>query len=681
MWEEYPLVKDKRNFHESKGGKGIPPQGRILYSLTRHTIINKELLPEETISSWNYVVTVNCMRTLDVPSILEKLSTQLLPESEKNRLGIILGINERVTIENKVDYAPTFEEILPQQEKLRKLGVPILVVYSQWTSWREKTMNKDLSAQKIREELQARLEKLSERQRIGARKRLLEQDNSHQFPFGRMRAHVLNYGPSQQFLEAIQMQGKNSKPVYVHIQDADFINLQTRPLFYGFQSEAIPPLKNSGQQYLLKRYDTLIYHKHTSSGLMPLMVGGGHVYSPDEKFEGADKDCKDKNKGYKYWTRFASEMGNMIKDDIGLYQPYGIYFHEPNTLILSPYSLGLVNQENKDWKTITSRFKKFTFGIDSEIPEFSRKILQNIPDDTCRKLMIFSSDTILETSMKRGGRQRNFAIEFCGKYDIASSHFLDWSLSDIGSIHGMPQEVIHPNKWASMICTGWSSHRKIDSRAQMAELFNMFDPYNISGKKTLSSFWRTLIKFDEIIDKKSIADTFSFLSGAYDKQGQGKLIAFYMLSQAWETGQVMRIMFLDHLSKPANSQLQIPSLRGIREFLASRRNTSSQDLYPVVPSSFIVIILGLDQIPKPFTREHIVAEVVCFAYENNGKNKAQTARDFRVAATTITKLMNEKSPRKSKEIYNALSEKTVLEISEKYNITPEDVEKLKRRLF
>ena len=116
---DFPLVRDDRNFKESKGGKGVPPQGRVIEEKTRHCLLRKELLKKRAKGDWNYVVSVNCRRGDDIVKLLSHLANDFLPTTERNRLGIVLGINERVTVKQPTGFPPTWQELLPNQRAIK----------------------------------------------------------------------------------------------------------------------------------------------------------------------------------------------------------------------------------------------------------------------------------------------------------------------------------------------------------------------------------------------------------------------------------------------------------------------------------------------------------------------------------------------------------------------------------
>ena len=519
-----------------------------------------------------------------------------------------------------------------------------MIVYSQWTAWRENPSNTALSAQEVREAVENRLGKLQKRAYKTARKKLLTEDKTHAFPFGAMRSHVLSCDATRDFLTKMQ---RGKTPVYVHIQDADFQNLKTQPQFYTCP-KGVTPIVDPEEEYLFKRFDALIAHRK-QQGVMPLMVGGAHVYTPDEEVQNTTPASRT-------FTRFGSEMGNGIKHIIGVYEPYGLHFHEPNTLVLSPVSLSLVNKNVEGWDKVMMHFNPsdnpFVFGINSELQEFLRALLKGLSHESHRNLMLFSADAVLATSMKRGGQSRNFAIKFSVSYDEEKQRFLKWSLADICHIHGMPQEIVHPNSWASVLCSGWKADLVQDARTDLANLFNIFDPYKDAQNRT--QFWRCLIKMDETLDNSDdIKVVFNILRGKYNKNCRGDIIAFYMLSQAWETAQFMRIMFLDYF-EPTYTKRRVPKLRDIRAFLARRRNFSHAAPYPLEPNPFVVEILGLARVPTPYLPSFIAAKVARFLYDQHGTKK-KAAEVLGTTSSTLNKVIKQESPRKSKEITKTLS--------------------------
>lgn len=236
----------------------------------------------------------------------------------------------------------------------------------------------------------------------------------------------------------------------------------------------------------------------------------------------------------------ASEIDNGLKHIIGQYQPYGLYSHEPNTLLLAPVCIR---------KLVPRITKDLEFGIDSEIQDLTRKLLKKCSTEDCAELMKFSAFTILATSMKRTGKP--FYRQFSGKWSETSTQFEGWTKADIRRLHGLPQGIMNTNKWANCVATSFAKFRKHDGRSHLAKLYRLFDPYymcdHIKDHDFPNSFYTTLLEYNEKLNMEEIKNTFQMLSNAYDEN-----TASCMVTIAFNCGQFMCSMYLAHLTPPKN---------------------------------------------------------------------------------------------------------------------------------
>ena len=466
--------------------------------------------------------------------------------------------------------------------------------------------------------------------------RLEKEDSTHGFPFGAMRTHLLNNKFTQEFVK----QFSRGKAVYFHIQDSDFTNLKTAPQFYNFGNPTESLIVSDDEKYLYKKYDRLINAMRARNACYQVVIGGAHVYDPAEIIE--DVDISEKQ-----WTRFSSEIGNLLKHILAVFQSYGVYFHEPNTMCLSPHTVDYLYGKTDEIPTLFKRLKEdgISFGIDSEVQGFTRSLFNNMDDATCRNGMIFSSIIVAATSMQRAGRP--FNIRFSGNYDQTLKKFRNWKRDDIVAIHGMPQEITDPNAWMCNVSTSFANHRNTDRRTLLCNLFSIFDPHALTGDKyAASGFYETLTGYDTKIteQKQTIKNTFQNLLAAYDKLGQGSLNAFYILSAAWEAGQGMRIMFLDNLVAPlmpAGRILTIPALSHERKFLADRINYRSDKGHPF-PNPYIISLLDLDNVPRRITTSDMLVALV-ESVRAHTKTKKQIKEVLSLSHAVINTILETKS--------------------------------------
>jgi hypothetical protein len=102
------------------------------------------------------------------------------------------------------------------------------------------------------------------------------------------------------------------KPVYFHIQDSDFTNLKTSPQFYSFGTPSEAPIVSNAEEYLYKKYDSLISAMRRRNGHYPVIIGGAHVYDLAEILDAVCISAKQ-------WTRLCSEMGNILKHILAVF--------------------------------------------------------------------------------------------------------------------------------------------------------------------------------------------------------------------------------------------------------------------------------------------------------------------------------------------------------------------------
>jgi hypothetical protein len=267
--------------------------------------------------------------------------------------------------------------------------------------------------------------------------------------------------------------------------------------------------------------------------------------------------------------------------------------------------------------------------------------------------------------MKRTGRP--FNIRFSGSYDEELKKFRNWKSDDIVAIHGMPQEITDPNAWMCNVSTSFADHRKKDARKLLCNLFSAFDPHALTGaraKYAASGFYETLVEYDAKIaeQKQTIKDTFQNLLAAYDKKGQGKLTAFYMLSAAWESGQAMRIMFLDNLIAPvmpARRILTVPTLLHERKLLADRLNYRVDRGHPF-PNPFIITLLDLDSVPRRIPAGDMLVMLV-ESVQKYTKTKKEIQEILKLSAPVIKAILEKKpvSPATRNKFVNVLGQANI----------------------
>ena len=142
--------------------------------------------------------------------------------------------------------------------------------------------------------------------------------------------------------------------------------------------------------------------------------------------------------------------------------------------------------------------------------------------------------------MKRG--KKPFTIHCGGTFDTNLGTFGKISSADFKRLRGMSQEIMHPNKWMSNVATCFRDHRKHDARKQLCRLINLFDPANMLNPKSVKSFRKYLIDYDNylVASKDAIRALYNELSQFYDSQDQGESVAKQMITLAWECGQISR---------------------------------------------------------------------------------------------------------------------------------------------
>jgi hypothetical protein len=619
--EKFKEVKDERKNLNSPGGKSYGPFGRIIEESKRVLLINNDSNYEG--SKRRYVVAMNFQRgNIPVENVLKKFHELISPENFY-RSALILGINEKVTMTNPIDYQPTVEEVLSEDNIaiLKKLKIPVIVIYYQWTTYRDLKRKEDnLTAQQVRQ-LLFMLTEFNPK----LRQNVLDEDEelNHTFPFGQARNFLLNSNDSQNFISSLH---QNDCQVYIHIQDSDVVSYQQNPMFTDFLLGDNPLIPHK-TEHLLDKFDILIDHLEKQNGFPPLFVGGAHTYSPAEDLSDLDdtRFKKFKTSTSKWFTRLANEVSNTIRHFVGQQQPYGIYFHEPNCLVLSPPSAKrtMENHEHlpEDIRTACQRLAEgFKFGHNSEMQGFTREVCKRLSDESCRKVMIFSASIVLATSMKRG-KKKPFTVEFDGEFNSGNGRFVDWTKNPLTSMNSMSQEVIHTNKWKDMIATSFTSHLKSNTNAAnfIIEARNLFVP-----KLTESQSFLPTDSEEE--QKTKASKLFHWLTESYNE-----MVAFQILTLAWETGQLICLVLSKHLTNQPTSEKD----RNIIAFLSKRISYEEVGKNP-----FVLELLKVRFIPTTvIAREDKALKVAKYLMKVFKNNKSKTAKALKIEPQTLNKLL------------------------------------------
>ncbi len=300
-------MKDEgRNYKEGEGGKGFGPQGRIIEEniivMTKH--IND--VPSYKGVKWRYVAAMNCERgRMPVENVFKKFD-QLISKKEEDRLAFVLGINEKVTMEHPLNYRPTWEELLTEADEklLKDKKIPILLIYYQWTTFREVEDETTLHAYQVREQM---FEAAKLQPQILDKWNEEDKKANHQFPFGPAREFLLNNDATKNFILSLD---EGNIPVYIHVQDSDVVSFQETLMFTNFQNEDVAPLIPDSVKCLLDKFDIVIDFHKEQNRFLPIFVGGAHVYSPDEDLG------KQGITSAKYITRFGTEMSNFVRYNV-----------------------------------------------------------------------------------------------------------------------------------------------------------------------------------------------------------------------------------------------------------------------------------------------------------------------------------------------------------------------------
>ena len=305
------------------------------------------------------------------------------------------------------------------------------------------------------------------------------------------------------------------------------------------------------------------------------------------------------------------------------------------------------------------------FGIDSEIQDFTRKLLKRVDDQTCFEAMAFSAFCPLATSMKRG-EEKTFAIRFGGKngsYDGTRKTFSGWTHDSMKSLRGMSQEIVDPNHWMCTVASSFTTHKIKDSRNEITELFHLFDPIHMfaeeeskkigtrrsdrlieqAQQRSREKFYSSLIRYKEKVSekKKVVIRLFNQLKKNYNKLSQGESIAFKIVTIAWETGHMMRLMFLRHL-QPADFIKDEIDER-IEKILFDRFNSIVRQNNPLV-----LELLNLQTIAQcVFVTEKQLFEIAKYLLKEL-KTKVNVAKALKTTPYILNKIIAEDFYEKAK---------------------------------
>ncbi len=713
--DKYPLalkigttIKANVKFGRNKKEKTVQsvvwgPQGRLLRdSACRSWVLNEDALSPCRISKntkypWRYVVALSCKRDGRAPKeIIQRLVEDLLPESERHRLAIILNINEKIVgfdeeVRNKT--CKELTDLIPQQDidAIRGYGVPILILYSQWTSYREDAQNPTLSAERVRAEIYKELDALGQKCKKEYENRLLELHNTVDdkdakairekyfknyeaqlakfneekqvefqftltlkhaldFPFGAMRTLLVSNNESKKFLAALH---NDNVGLYLHIQDSDFTNLKVSPMFYGWFG--VQEVVQANQDFLFKRYDALIDHQLMTRGCMPVVLGGAYVYDPGEDLKG--KGQKSISTAAKYWSRFAIEMSNILKLIIGQYAPYGLYFHEPNTLVLLHAPQG---KEVAGGTVLERTLEKgnIEFGPFCEVQDFTRRLTMGCDLVQQRDAVVFDPSIIVATSMKSA--KRNFDVKHEGGYDPGTNSFTmqsarkcDCTSDSLKHLHGAKQGGLKPQDVSGVIATGFCQFLSVNAKSKITELIKLFDPYWMTDVCDSENLTHVLRNYEQGIERnrQEIKNKYGELQVHYNNKGNGKEIAYTLVAIAWECGQAKRLMLLDHLVSPG-AWVEPASVTDVRKLLSLRLDHTRYDSGFPTQSYFVGDLLELNS-PAQDIRQKNIWDVVAELYKEYSQRGVASVLGSSQA--TIRKLLaKEKAPQAIPAIYYSL---------------------------
>lgn len=594
---KYALVlktgKNDANFKAAtKGGAGFGPQGRLLTESARAWTLNEEAFKQlpgikSTEYPWRYAVAVSCRREGRAPLEIIQRFVDLLPQEERHRVAVILNINEKIVgFDERNRTCENLNELISERDVkvIQSYRIPVLVIYSQWTSYREDANNPNLTADKVRENIYKELDTLrqecqkqyeerlkelrqhrnlseSEVQEIRTKSfknyqealgKLNEEtlssfkfasgvEHKLEFPFGAMRTFLVANSESQKFIKRLHADGAG---VFINLQDSDFTRLEVLPQFYPFGA---PSIKGMDSKFLFKRYDALIAHCFKQNGCMPVALGGAYAYDPHEPMG------EQVSPASKHWSQFAIEATNLTKFVIWAYGPYGVRFQEPNTMLLlhAPRGREVVGGEQFNNLLESGKIK---FGPVCEIEDFTRELFKKCSNEVLHKAMIFSPELLVATSMKSD--KRGFNVPFAGSFDPKTNRFILTSAADtdvaqdsLAHVNNMRQGVSTPRRWKQATQTAFK-HCKRSGATCLEKLFKCFDPYYLSmlqGSCTLAVLAKVLFFYNQVVQNQqatirqcqmALADNYNFEA------------AQNMLSCAWESGQGRRLLLQRALQLP-----------------------------------------------------------------------------------------------------------------------------------
>ena len=235
----------------------------------------------------------------------------------------------------------------------------------------------------------------------------------------------------------------------------------------------------------------------------------------------------------------------------------------------------------------------------------------------------------------------------------------------------MSQEIVDPNHWMNTVASSFTTHKIKDARTHITDLFHLFDPMHMfaeeesidfssittdvseesntieqAQQQSREKFYSSLISYKEkVLEKKvDVIDLFNLLKKNYDKLSQGESIAFKIVTIAWETGHMMRLMFLRHLQtlQPANFTKDEIEER-IEKILFDRFNSIVRENNPSV-----LELLNLETIEQCVygTDEHIL-KIAQYLLEEL-KTKVNVAKALKTTPYILNKILADDFYGKSK---------------------------------
>ncbi|MEL6492484.1 MAG: hypothetical protein AAFQ95_21255 [Cyanobacteria bacterium J06621_3] len=261
----------------------------------------------------SYVANIIGLPSQSALKIATAYKTQTFKSTQEahKRFSLVIMVNLYSSIDENKNEKPVKEAVAEATSNWNHY--PFGAIGLNWEpNWKD-SEGKSVSMMELRKAFRSLSEDsrqavLDEEKTIGPKRKV---------PYGQLRDYVKNHQYTKDFIGALR---RRSKDVYIHVGDADIINLKapSSKMRRGIKKRVVVAP-------LFSRYDKIL-QQHKKKGIDPAVVSGGY----DFRFKG---DLSEEDSVNAALTSLGNQLDQAVREGVSKLNPLATYFPEPNTLV------------------------------------------------------------------------------------------------------------------------------------------------------------------------------------------------------------------------------------------------------------------------------------------------------------------------------------------------------------